>query len=280
MRFIDVAILSVIQGITEFLPISSSGHLVLAQTYLGLEDVPVLFNLILHLGTACATILVYYRLIGDILRDLGSWVIKTGEERREVLQRGNVKLAGYIILSSAFTGVLGFLFRETIKSFFFRPLSVSLFLFLTGIILFITRFIHHKGKQIGDLGIHTPLIVGGAQTCAMLPGVSRSGVTISAGLYLGMERSFAGSYSFLLSIPSILGASIVEVTQSADTLHSISGAQSTLLLSITGFLLSLIAGYFALRFFLSFLQKGKLYTFAYYCFSVALISGLLTRAYF
>jgi undecaprenyl-diphosphatase len=280
MRFIDVAILSVIQGITEFLPISSSGHLVLAQTYLGLEDVPVLFDLILHLGTACATILVYYRLIGDILRDLGLWVIKTGEERREVLQRGNVKLAGYIILSVAFTGVLGLLFRDTIKSFFYRPLSVSLFLFLTGIILFITRFIHHKGKQISDLGIHTPLVVGGAQACAMLPGISRSGVTISAGLYLGMERSFAGSYSFLLSIPSILGALIVEVTQSADTLQSISGVQSTLLPSITGFLLSLIAGYFSLRFLLSFLQKGKLYTFAYYCFAVAIISGLLTQEYF
>ncbi len=280
MRFIDVAILSVIQGITEFLPISSSGHLVLAQTYLGLEDVPVLFDLILHLGTACATILVYYRLIGDILRDLGLWVIKTGEERREVFQRGNVKLAGYIALSTALTGVPGLLFRDTIKSFFYRPLSVSLFLFLTGIILFITRFIQHKGKQIGDLGIHAPLVVGGVQACAMLPGISRSGVTISAGLYQGMERSFAGSYSFLLSIPSILGASIVEITQSAGTLQSISGAQSTLLLSITGFLLSLIAGYFALRFLLSFLRKGKLYTFAYYCFAVAIISGLLTRAYF
>jgi undecaprenyl-diphosphatase len=206
-------------------------------------------------------------------------VIKTGEERRKVLQRGNVKLAGYIVLSTAFTGVLGLLFRDTIKSFFSKPLSVSLFLFLTGIILIITRYIQHRGKQIGDLGFHASLVVGGAQACAMLPGISRSGVTISTGLYLGMERSFAGSYSFLLSIPSILGASIVESTQSADTLQSISGAQGTLL-SITGFILSFIAGYCALRFLLSFLQKGKLYIFAYYCFPLAIISGLLTRAHF
>ena len=280
MRLTDVAILSVIQGITEFLPISSSGHLVLAQTYLGLKEVPVLFDLILHLGTACATALVYYRLIGDIFRDLGLWVIKSGDERRVVLKRGNVKLAGYIAISTACTAILGLLFKDTIKSFFYKPLSVSFLLFLTGIILLITRFVQNRGKQIGDTAIHAPLIVGSAQAFAMLPGISRSGTTISTGLYLGMERSFAGSYSFLMSIPSILGASIVEVAQSGNALLRISDEQSPLMLSVTGFLLSLFTGYFALRFLLSFLRKGKLYTFAYYCFAVAVISGVLTNVYY
>lgn len=280
MRFTDVAILSVIQGITEFLPISSSGHLVLAQTYLGLGEVPVLFDLVLHLGTACATVLVYYRLIGDILRDLGLCLFRTKEQRREVLKRGNVRLAGFIGISTLCTAIIGLLLKDMIKSFFHKPLSVSFFLFITGVILLVTRFIRNREKQIGNLSIHAPFILGGAQAFAMLPGISRSGVTISTGLYLGMERSFAGSYSFLLSIPSILGASIVEVVQSGNTLLGISGEQNPFLLIITGFFLSLVTGYFALRLLLSFLRKGKLYAYAFYCFSLAVISGVFTKVYY
>jgi len=280
MSFTDVAILSVLQGITEFLPISSSGHLVLAQTFLRLSEVPVLFDLVLHLGTACATVLVYYHLIGDIVRDLGLCLIKKREQRREVLKRGNVRLAGYIAISTLCTAIIGLLLKDTIKSFFHKPLSVSFFLFITGIILLFTRFVENREKQIGNLSLHAPFIVGSAQAFAMLPGISRSGVTISTGLYLGMERSFAGSYSFLMSIPSILGASIVEVVLSGNTLLTISGEQSPLVLSITGFFLSLITGYFALRLLLSFLRKGKLHTYAYYCFSLAVISGVFIKVYY
>jgi undecaprenyl-diphosphatase len=202
------------------------------------------------------------------------------EQRREVLKRGNVKFAGYIAISTVCTAILGLLFKDAIKAFFYRPLSVSFFLLLTGFILFFTRFVQNSGKQIGDLAIHNPFIVGGAQAFAMLPGISRSGTTISAGLYLGMDRSFAGSYSFILSIPSILGASIVEVAQSGNALRSISSEQSPLLLSILGFLISLATGYVALRFLLSFLRKGKLYTYAYYCFAIAAISGVLTVIFY
>ena len=280
MSFTDVTILSVLQGITEFLPISSSGHLVLAQTFLGLSEVPVLFDLVLHLGTACATVLVYYRLIGDIFRDLGLCLVRDKGQRREVLKRGNVRLAGYIAVSTLCTAIIGLLLKDTIKSFFHKPISVSFFLFITGIILLVTRFVKNREKQIGTLSIYDSFIVGGAQAFAMLPGISRSGVTISTGLYLGMERSFAGSYSFLLSIPSILGASIVEVVLSGNTLRAISGEQSALALSITGFFLSLITGYFALRLLLSFLRKGKLHTYAYYCFSLAVISGVFIKVYY
>jgi undecaprenyl-diphosphatase len=280
MGITDVVILSVIQGITEFLPISSSGHLVLAQTYLGLKEVPVLFDLILHLGTACATGIVYYRLIGDIFRDLTLWIRSSGDKRRDVLSRGNVKLAAYLAISLLCTAILGILFKDTVKSFFHRPFSVSFFLAITGVILIITRFVQSGERHIGDLSIHAPFIVGGVQALAMLPGISRSGATISAGLYLGMERSFAGSYSFLLSIPSILGASIVEVLQATDSLTGIFVGKSPVLLSLTGFFLSLLTGYIALRFLISFLKRGTLYIYGYYCFALAVTSGVVTKLYF
>ena len=280
MNFTDVVILSVIQGITEFLPISSSGHLVIAQTYLGLKEVPVFFDLILHLGTACATILVYSHLLGTIFRDLGSWIVKKGDERREVFKRGNVTYAGYIALSTICTAVIGLLFKDTFKSFFHKPLSVSYFLFLTGVILLLTKYIQKEEKQIGDRDIHTPFVIGGVQAFAILPGISRSGVTISTGLYLGMERSLAGSYSFLLSIPSILGASIIEITQSNNAILYIWGEQGNLLLIFTGFLISFATGYFALKLLLSFLKVGMLHIYAYYCFAASVMSGLLTKFYF
>jgi len=278
MSLIDVAILSIVQGVTEFLPISSSGHLVLTQTFLRLKEVPIIFDLVLHLGTACATVLVFYRLIGEILRDILLWLTGKGE-RKEISRKGTVRLAVYIVISTAVTGVLGLLFRDTIKEFFYRPLAVSLFLFLTGIVLFITRFVQDRGKQISEMGFHAPLIIGCAQTFAMLPGISRSGTTISAGLYLGMERSLSGSFSFLLSIPSILGASLVEFIQANGGMQSISGGQNPLLLTISGFSLSLLTGYGALRLLLSFLGRGKLYIFSYYCFTAAIAIGFLLLAY-
>jgi len=283
MGFVDVAILSVIQGVTEFLPISSSGHLVLAQTFLGMGEVPVLFDLVLHLGTLGATVLVYYRLIGAIMKDTWLWLFRSGKARREVYRRGNVKMAGYIILSTAVTGVIGMVLRNTIEGFFFKPLFVSFFLLLTGVVLFATRFITVGEKSIGDTGPIVPVAIGFAQAAAMLPGVSRSGLTIATGLYLGMIRPLAGSYSFLLSIPSILGASIVEFATSKESLYALAVGQETqsiLMLGIAGFLLSLITGYGALRVLLSFIKRGKLHLFSYYCITVALGSGILIVGYY
>ena len=144
MSLAEVVLLSVVQGITEFLPVSSSGHLVLAQTYLGLSKVPVLFDLILHLGTACATVLVYYRIIGVMFRDLAQFLFHDREERKEIMKRGNVKLAAFIALSTLCTAVLGLLFKDTITSFFHKPLTVSFFLFFTGIILLSTKYIRNR----------------------------------------------------------------------------------------------------------------------------------------
>jgi undecaprenyl-diphosphatase len=185
----------------------------------------------------------------------------------------------YIIISTAVTAVFGLLFRDAIEAFFYRPFAVSLFLFLTGVLLLITRFAQDRGKQISEMGFHVPLIIGCAQAFSMLPGISRSGTTISTGLYMGMERSLSGSYSFLLSIPSILGASLVEFIRAHGAMQSISGGRDPLLLIFLGFFLSLVAGYGALRLLLSFLGRGRLYTFSYYCFAAAIASAFVLLAY-
>jgi undecaprenyl-diphosphatase len=273
----DAMILAILQGITEFLPISSSGHLVLAQRLLGLDNVPVLYNLILHLGTLCATIIVFNRIIVDIFWDLCRSIFKNKEERKRIYERGNIKLALYIILSTAVTGTAGFIFRDRLKEFFFQPLYVIIFLLLTGFLLLFTKFIPRKQKEIGDLGLIAPFLIGCSQAVSMLPGISRSGSTISTGLFTGMSRSLAGTYSFLLSIPSILGASLFEFAHAGESLRTISsGVESgpVYLLVLTGFILSMLTGYLALRVLLSFLKRGQLHIFSYYCFVIA-ISGFI-----
>jgi undecaprenyl-diphosphatase len=277
-----VIVLSVVQAGTEFIPISSSGHLVLVQTFLGLGEVPLLFDLILHLGTLGATVLVYYRLIWSLLRDTCLWIVRKGEARREVSERGHVRMFGYIILSTAVTGVFGILFRNQIERFFFRPRYVSFFILFTGLLLLMTRFVRDRGKTIGELGIGVPCAIGFAQALSMLPGVSRSGATISTGLYAGMSRPLAGSYSFLLSIPSILGATIVELSAYGESMYRLAEAQGiryAALLGITGFIVSLCAGYGALRILLAFIRRGKLYLFSYYCFAAAIGSWILLHMY-
>jgi undecaprenyl-diphosphatase len=222
-------------------------------------------------------VLVYHRLLGDICKDIFMWTFAGREKRRAIYSRGNVKLAAYVLLSTAVTGLLGLLFRDLIKAFFQRPLAASFFLCLTGIVLMVTKFVSVKGEEIENIKIGTPLFIGGSQALAMLPGISRSGITISTGLYLGMSRQLAGSYSFILSIPSILGASAVEFISSAGAMQELFGGQGTMkpsLFIMSGFLISLLTGYVSLRLLLSFLRRGRLYLFSYYCFPVAVLSAV------
>jgi undecaprenyl-diphosphatase len=265
MTLFDAFIIAVTQGVTEFLPISSSGHLVLLQSFLGLQDIPVLFNLILHLGTVCATIAVYYRILWNILKDLILWLKVEKEARKNLIVRGNVKLFFYILFSTLVTGLLGFLFSDPLHDFFQRPGIVPFLMVITGIILFITRFCMYGRKEIKDINLDYPLVIGTAQAFAMLPGISRSGVTISAGLFMSATRQFSGMYSFILSIPSILGASLVEIILSGQVLHKNIG-QGVIIFS---FIMSFIIGYASLRILIQFLTRGKLYYFSYYCIGFA-----------
>lgn len=286
MNLVTVGILALVQGITEFLPISSSGHLVAAQQLLGLREVPVLFDLILHLGTAAATLLVYFRLVGSLLKALLLWPIRGAGGRESQL-----RLAGYLAAATVMTAAVGFLFRDRITSFFYRPEYLPLFFSVTGCLLLGTRFIpapggsargvdpkskdaqsmDAHGRAAENMGLPRSAVIGLAQAAAMFPGISRSGSTISAGLYLGMRRDSAAAFSFLLSLPSILGASLVEY------LHQGSPGGAPPLLLVYGFFMALAAGYGALRLLLTFVRRGRLHLFAYYCFAAAATLFVLGR---
>ena len=272
MTFFEAILLGILQGLTEFLPVSSSGHLVLAQQFLGLKEPLVFFDVMLHVGTLAAVLVVYRdaikRLMIGGLSTLGDKEL--WRQPRETLNSSaELKFIGLILLGSIPTGIIAVLFKTELESFFDEVRLVSMMLILTGVILQLPRLRREKADNpVGQLKTwHAPLI-GIAQGCAITPGISRSGTTISLALFLGIPAKIAAEYSFLLSIPAILGAVALKIRDVGDTtvpLHIVG----------TGMIASFIVGYIALRFLLVILNRGKFSVFSYYCIALGLTSLLI-----
>ena len=272
MTFLEAILLGILQGLTEFLPVSSSGHLVLAQQFLGLQEPLVFFDVMLHVGTLAAVLVAYRdaikRLVIGGLSTLGD--TQFWRQPRAMLNTSaEVKFIGLILLGSIPTGIIAVLFKTQLESLFDEVRLVSIMLILTGFILQLPRLRREKADNpAGQLKTwHAPLI-GIAQGCAITPGISRSGTTISLGLFLGIPAKTAAEYSFLLSIPAILGAVALKIRDVGDTtvpLHIVG----------TGMLASFIVGYIALRFLLVILNRGKFSVFSYYCIALGLTSLLI-----
>ena len=272
MTFLEAILLGILQGLTEFLPVSSSGHLVLAQQFLGLQEPLVFFDVMLHVGTLAAVLVVYR----DAIKRLVIGGLSTLGDTQFWRQPGvtlntsaELKFIGLILLGSIPTGIIAVLFKTELESFFDEVRLVSMMLILTGVILQLPRLRREKSDNpAGQLKTwHAPLI-GIAQGCAITPGISRSGTTISLGLFLGIPAKTAAEYSFLLSIPAILGAVALKIRDVGDTtvpLHIVG----------TGMLASFIVGYIALRFLLVMLNRGKFSMFSYYCIALGLTSLLI-----
>ena len=272
MTFLEAILLGILQGLTEFLPVSSSGHLVLAQQFLGLQEPLVFFDVMLHVGTLAAVLVAYRdaikRLVIGGLSTLGD--TQFWRQPRAMLNTSaELKFIGLILLGSIPTGIIAVLFKTQLESLFDEVRLVSIMLILTGFILQLPRLRREKADNpAGQLKIwHAPLI-GIAQGCAITPGISRSGTTISLGLFLGIPAKTAAEYSFLLSIPAILGAVVLKIRDVGDTtvpLHIVG----------TGMIASFIVGYIALRFLLVMLNRGKFSMFSYYCIALGLTSLLI-----
>ncbi|MDZ7771772.1 MAG: undecaprenyl-diphosphate phosphatase [Balneolaceae bacterium] len=262
MEIIDSFLLGLIQGLTEFLPISSSGHLVLAGALLEDDlDRSITFEVVVHFGTLCS-ILLYYRTtlaemavsLWDALRDPSS---AKGEEGYDP----NVRMAGFILLSMVPALIVGLTLKDTIEDVFLAPFPVSVMLLVTGTILFATRF---RSSFPNRLGSGSALAIGVAQAFAILPGVSRSGTTISLGLGLGIKREEVANFSFLMVIPVIAGAMLVEVVGLAQA-----GVDSAALGALTvGFLTAFVSGYFALKYLIILLKTRGIHPFAWYCWAL------------
>lgn len=242
-------ILGVIQGLTEFLPVSSSGHLVIMQKILGISGGELVTSVLLHLGTSVALIVFFFKDILNLLR--------------------NIKLLSLVVIVTVITGIIGISGRDFFAALFSSPRIVALALIVTGIILILTK--KFMGAKRNILGLKDALILGVTQGIAIVPGVSRSGITISTLLFRGIDRETAFGFSFLASIPAVLGAALLE----ARDIGLICAVNFTDL--IIGALFSFFTGLLALWVLRLILRKAKLYYFGYYCIFVAIITLLFIR---
>jgi undecaprenyl-diphosphatase len=252
MGELQAAWLAAVQGLTEFLPVSSSGHLVILQGIMHVPRQGIAFEVVVHLGTLLAVLVVYGR---DLLQILG------GALR---LRRDSLNMLGLLALGSVPAGAAGILLGDSVKKLFDSPLIASAMLLVTGSLLFATRWVRRSGHAPRPLSAG---VIGVAQALALLPGISRSGSTISTGLFFGLSREQAARFSFLLSVPAIAGAGLLELPG-----MSASDMGPHLLV---GFVVSALTGYSALRLLLRFVRHGRLHVFCWYCWAAG-IAGILT----
>jgi undecaprenyl-diphosphatase len=258
LNIVSGLILGVVQGITEFLPVSSSGHLVIVSKLLGLPaNVP--FDIAIHFATLLAVCAFF---IGDILLILKVFFIDRDTKNPYF------RLGLLVIVASIPTAIIGFSLEKVFEEMFSSVTAVGFFLMLTGILIMTAERYGKARKDISKVSFLDSLMVGLAQGCAIAPGLSRSGTTISASLLTGMERTLACRFSFLLSIPAILGASIFK---SKVILHAVDAGM------IAGFFAAAVSGYVAIWLFMKMIEKNKINIFAYYCLVVGVISILLSR---
>lgn len=259
MEIIDSFLLGLIQGLTEFLPISSSGHLVLGKELLGGDfEKNITFEVIVHFGTLCSILLYYKKEIGAILSSLWGLARNPSEVQQRYKTDNNIKLSWFILISMIPAALVGFTLEETIENIFLSPFPVSIMLLVTGTILFSTRF---RSEHPNDLKAGSAFSIGLAQAFAILPGISRSGSTISLGLYLGIKREEVANFSFLMVIPVIGGAMLLKTVEMVEA-----GVPfDTLLGLIIGFITSFVSGYFALKYLIILLRSKGIHPFAWYC---------------
>lgn len=277
MNFIQAILMGIVQGLSEFLPVSSSAHLVFTSNFYkvfkGIEIVQqsneeVFFDIMVHLGTLIA-VLIFFR--KDILKICKAMfkALKTKDWTEH-----DAKLGLYIILGTFITVLLALPINEVAEFLVFRPEIVGGLLFLTGGVLLLSEYVSKKVKAKKDkIDFKTSVLIGLAQGLAALPGFSRSGWTIAAGLFSGVDRKTAARYSFLLSIPIILGASMVYPLVKIDVAEALTYNWHAI---IAGTIVSGVTGYLCIKYFMKFVSKFSLGIFGYYC----LLMGIFSLIFF
>ena len=271
MNSTEAIILGIIQGLTEFLPVSSSGHLVLFQQLFGLKEAELFFDVCVHLGTLVAIIVVFHREIQNIIAALLRLVSLAGQKEtilQQVESDPDLKMALLIVIGFIPTAVLGLTFHCIADQLFSSSFFTGLMLMVTGLLLWLTRRAKPGGKGTGIEGFSRTkaFIIGIVQGLAIIPGISRSGSTISIGLLLGIDRETAARYSFLLSIPAIVGAGVLSLKD------GLSQSDPAIRLSLLGAAAAALVGYGALKALLRMVKKGHLYVFAPYCWLVGILA--------
>lgn len=275
MDIIQAIIMGIVQGLTEFLPVSSSAHLVLTPELLGAKS-SLAFDTLLHAGTLVAVIGYFWKDITSMIKSFVSSLldIPRGKFKEELTEDPYKRLAWLVVVGTIPAGLMGVLFKSEFEALFDSVTMVGFFLLVTGVILWSSEWItkknsDKKSKDIKEVSFTNSLVIGVFQGFAIAPGISRSGSTIAAGLFSGLERKLAARYSFLLSIPAILGATLIQVKDIVTF-----DANTEVL--VLGFLAAVISSYLAVKFMMGYIQKHSLNIFAIYCWIVGALTIILS----
>jgi undecaprenyl-diphosphatase len=260
MDTIQAIILGIVQGATEFIPVSSSGHLVLVPWLFGWDPPGLVFDTMVHWGTLVAVLAYFWR---DWLELITAWV-------RALLswdwRDANARLMSLLVLGTIPAAVIGYLFEDFFEALFGQPVWAAIFLLVTAGLLALSEWLGSRERSLDGLRWPDALAVGFGQAAAIAPGISRSGATISVGMLRGVDRPAAARFSFLLATPIIFGAGVFKL---AD-LFSMPDVSSQVPVLVAGFLAAAATGYLCIWFLLRYLQRGSLYPFAVYCLWVGL----------
>ncbi len=289
MSMLSALFLGLIQGISEFLPISSSGHLSLFQNFFGLagSDGNLFFDVLLHLGTLIAIFVYYWRDILALLKELGRLILLLFGKEDKKQRKGRVSARGgrkpqltpesrmiVMIIVATLPLVAVLPIKDKVESLYGNVIFIGCALLVTGTLLFVSDRMARGHKTAKNATMVDALIVGIGQAIAVCPGLSRSGTSISAGMLRGFDRSFAVRFSFIMSIPAVLGANIISIKDAMEA-----GIDTSLMpMYIGGTIVAAVSGYFAIRLVNMLADKGKFGNFAYYCWGVgaaALVATLI-----
>jgi undecaprenyl-diphosphatase len=261
VTLLEAIILGIVQGSTEPLPVSSSAHLVIIPALIpGFQPPGIFFDVVLHIGTLIAVVFFLRRDIVNIIASLMPAQWPTGSRTTTAGERtANRRMAFLIVVATVVTGVIGVLFKDRIEHLFESVETTTVMLLITGILLFLSDRVKKTYRRKGDMNLTDGIILGLVQAVALIPGISRSGSTITFGIFRGLERETAARFSFLLSIPAIAGAAVLKA---ADMGQIPAGNLPAL---GAGFLSAAVTGFLALKLLFVVINRTGLGIFAYYC---------------
>ena len=272
MSLTQALLLGLMQGLTEFLPISSSGHLVVLQNLFGLKEPNIFFDVALHFGTLLAILIVLRQEVFSLGKGMLYflvYLVRGQKSRIDDQDRTMAKLASLVLIGLIPTVMLGFFLRDVFELLFNSLIAVGIMLIITGAILWMTRMTGKGHKDTDTMSILDAIIIGFVQGLSIAPGISRSGTTIAFGLFRKLKRMVAIRFSFLLSIPAILGAIALEWKNPLLN-------QGELINMISGTLTAALVGYICLRILIRMVQKGHLYFFSPYCWALGSVTLILS----
>ena len=257
MNLVEAIIMGIFQGIAEFLPISSSGHLALLQYYFGIEEGNLFFSQMLHFGTLISIIIVYFKEILIIIKEILELLANLLQRKKITKLTGHQKLGLFVIIGTIPTAIIGLTFEDLFESLYTSLLPIGIALIITGFLLWIAEKNTFQHKNMENMSIFDSLIIGFFQGLAIIPGISRSGTTIVTGMFRGLEKPLATEFSFLLAIPALLGGFILGI-------RKVIKGGSAIIINFplfVGVFLSATVGVFSLKLLINLLKKNKLHYF-------------------